>query len=165
MAERGIRLVYGGGSVGIMGVVANAAHEAGGSVKGIIPRSLSAREVTGSFVNADEMELVDTMHERKARMAELSDAFIALPGGFGTLDETFEAVTWTQLGIHDKPVGLLDVGGFYQPLLQQVQRAVEDGFVKPAHANIFVVHSEGPGLLDRLAEHLLPDSVLDWSKG
>ncbi len=128
LARRGIGLVYGGGSVGLMGVVADAVLAAGGEVTGVIPGFLHRREVAHGGV--DDLRVVGSMHDRKALMADLADAFVALPGGIGTFEELFEALTWTQLGVHDKPVALLDVGDFWAPVLALLDRAVDDGFLR-----------------------------------
>jgi uncharacterized protein (TIGR00730 family) len=154
MAERGLELVYGGGGIGLMGVIADAALIAGGRVTGVIPRTLVAREQ--AHPGGVAMHYVDTMHERKAKMAALADAFVAMPGGYGTLEELFETVTWAQLGIHKKPCALYNVGGYYDPLLEILDRAVVDGFIKPEFRE-FVFHEQDPErLLDRLATHRLP---------
>jgi uncharacterized protein (TIGR00730 family) len=144
IARRGWGVVYGGASVGLMGAVADAALAAGGEVQGVIPESMVTRELAHPRLSA--LHVTASMHERKARMHTLSDAFLALPGGFGTLDETFEAITWAQLGIHRKPIGLLDVDGFWQPLLRWIERAVRDGFVPAPHAAALHVH-EGIGAM------------------
>ncbi|XP_066306450.1 cytokinin riboside 5'-monophosphate phosphoribohydrolase LOG isoform X1 [Miscanthus floridulus] len=128
LVERGIDLVYGGGSIGLMGLVSHAVHDGGRHVIGVIPKSLMPREVTGEPVG--EVRAVSGMHERKAEMARFADAFIALPGGYGTLEELLEVITWAQLGIHKKPVGLLNVDGFYDPLLSFIDMAVNEGFIK-----------------------------------
>jgi uncharacterized protein (TIGR00730 family) len=127
LAERGIGLVYGGGSVGLMGRVADAAMAAGGEVVGIIPDFLNRVEI--AHPGLTRLEVTSSLHERKARMAELSDGFLALPGGLGTFEEVFEAMTWTQLGVHDKPVGLVDVSGFWAPAAALLDRALADGFI------------------------------------
>jgi len=155
LAERGIGLVYGGGNVGLMGVVADAALAAGGEVIGVIPRSLFEREI--AHTGLTDLRIVHSMHERKAMMADLSDAFIAMPGGVGTLEEFFEAVTWTQLGLHQKACGLLDVDGFYAPLVSFLDRVVQEGFVRTGHRGIVVTDSDPGGLLDKLAGAALPD--------
>jgi uncharacterized protein (TIGR00730 family) len=147
-ASRGITLVTGGGHVGLMGVVADAALAAGGRVHGVIPEGLKARELAHQGLTA--LDVTDSMHARKARMHALSDAFVALPGGFGTLDELFEALTWSQLGLHRKPVGLLDVDGFWQPLLAMVRAQVDGGFVSPEHAAMLVPAAAPAALLDAL---------------
>lgn len=155
LAERGIGLVYGGGNVGLMGVVADAALAAGGEVIGVIPRSLFEREI--AHAGLTDLRIVHSMHERKALMADLADAFIAMPGGVGTFEEFFEAVTWTQLGLHRKPCGLLDVDGFYAPLEAFIDRAVHEGFIRQGHRGIVVTDSDPEALVDRLAAAALPD--------
>jgi uncharacterized protein (TIGR00730 family) len=151
LAARGLGLVYGGASVGLMGAVADAALCAGGEVIGVIPRSLVRAEVAhGGLV---DLRVVETMHERKALMAELADAVIALPGGTGTLDELFELFTWSQLGLHAKPIGLLDVAGYWQPLLAFLDHAVTERFLRAEHRDTLLVETEPERLLDRLAEH------------
>ncbi|KAG0486590.1 hypothetical protein HPP92_008685 [Vanilla planifolia] len=158
LVRRKVGLVYGGGSVGLMGLVSKAVHMAGGSVIGIIPWTLMSEEVgraelydgqvTGESVG--EVRAVANMHERKAEMARLSDAFIALPGGYGTLEELLEVITWAQLGIHTKPVGLLNVEGYYNSLLDFVDRAVDEGFIKPIDRRIIVSASNAQDLLQKL---------------
>ncbi|MFP5246901.1 MAG: TIGR00730 family Rossman fold protein, partial [Thermoanaerobaculia bacterium] len=133
-AREGIALVYGGGSVGLMGELADAVLHAGGEVIGVIPHALWAREV--GHRGLTDLRIVDTMHERKAMMADLADAFIALPGGLGTLEEIFEIWTWAQLGLHAKPVGFLDVNGFYTPLMQFLERAARERFLRDEHRSI-----------------------------
>jgi uncharacterized protein (TIGR00730 family) len=159
LATKGIGLVYGGGNVGLMGVVADAALAAGGEVIGVIPQALADREVAHTRVT--DLRVVDSMHTRKAMMADLSDAFIAMPGGVGTFEEFFEAVTWTQLGLHRKPCGLLNAGGFYSPLAVFIDQAVTEGFIKPVHRAIIVVDDDPARLLDRLGNVTLPD-VAKW---
>ena len=149
LVARGIGLVYGGGDVGLMGVIANTVLDAGGEVIGVIPQALVDREVEHHGLT--ELHVVDSMHTRKKMMADLSDAFIAMPGGVGTFEEFFEVVTWTQLGIHRKPCGLLDVEGFYQPLEQFIDRAVAEGFIKPLHRGSIVMDTDPARLLDRLS--------------
>ena len=149
LAEAGVGIVYGGGKVGLMGVVADAALAAGGEVIGVIPQSLVAREIAHAGLTA--LHVVDTMHERKARMAALADAFVALPGGVGTLEELFEVWTWGQLGLHAKPCGLLDVAGYYRPLLAFVDQGVAEGFIRPAQRRTRVVDDDAARLIDRLA--------------
>ena len=148
-ARRGLTLVYGGGNVGMMGVLADAALAAGGEVVGVIPRFLERREV--GHPGLTRLELVDSMHERKARMASLADAFVALPGGLGTLEELFEVWTWNLLGIHAKPCGLLDVEGYFSPLVEFLDRSVEEAFVSTAHRAILSVDDDPDRLLERLA--------------
>jgi len=149
LAGRGLGLVYGGGKVGLMGEVANGALAVGGEVIGVIPQALVERELAHEGVG--ELRVVGSLHERKAVMAELADAFVALPGGFGTLDELMEQLTWSQLGLHAKPVGLLDVGGYWGPLIALAQHAVEHGFVREADLGAVAVAHDGAALLDRLA--------------
>jgi hypothetical protein len=159
LAKRGIRLVYGGGQVGLMGVVADAALENGGDVLGVITEALVAKEVMHRGLA--HLQVVGTMHERKAAMADAADAFVMLPGGFGTLDEFFEVVTWTQLGIHAKPCGVLNAAGFFEPLRALVDGAVTAGFVHPAHRDMIVADEDAARLLDRLAAWT-PVTVSKW---
>jgi len=159
LAERGIGLVYGGGNVGLMGVVADAVLAAGGEAIGVIPRSLFEREI--AHTGLTDLRVVHSMHERKAMMADLSDAFIAMPGGVGTFEEFFEAVTWTQLGLHQKNCGLLDVDGFYTPLVAFIDRAVQEGFIRPQHRGIVVTDRSPAALLDRLAA-AAPPALPKW---
>ena len=146
----GLGVVYGGGRVGLMGAVADAALAEGGEVIGVIPSALQRREIAHRGLT--ELHVVDSMHERKAMMAQLSDAFAALPGGFGTMDELVEAVTWSQLGIHSKPVGLLDVAGYWQPLRRLVDNAVDQGFVAPAGRDLLIWSDDPAELLTALGE-------------
>lgn len=148
LAERGIGLVYGGGGIGLMGILADAVLVAGGTVEGVIPRSLLEREL--AHAGLTRLHVVETMHERKARMAELAAAFVALPGGIGTLDELFEIWTWRQLGFHDKPIGLLNAGGYFDPLVQFLDRSVGEGFLEPSHRGLLQVADAPAGLLDAL---------------
>ncbi|MFV3287311.1 TIGR00730 family Rossman fold protein [Pseudomonas sp. NY11955] len=154
IARRGLTLVYGGGAVGLMGVVADAAMAAGGEVVGIIPQSLLDAEV--GHKGLTRLEVVDGMHARKARMAELSDAFIALPGGLGTLEELFEVWTWGQLGYHAKPLGLLDVNGFYDKLGGFLDHIVEEGFVRPQHRAMLLLAQQPEELLDGMERFVAP---------
>ena len=149
LAARGIRLIYGGGHVGLMGVLAGAVLAGGGEVFGVITRTLEAKEIAHPGLTT--LTVVDTMHERKAVMADAADAFIMLPGGYGTLDEFFEVVTWTQLGIHAKPCGVLDVAGYFDPLRALLDGAARGGFIRPAHRDLVLTESEPAPLLDRLA--------------
>lgn len=149
LADRGIRLVYGGGSVGLMGTVANAALTAGGQATGVIPQSLYDAEV--GHEGLTELEIVDDMHARKARMATLADAFLALPGGIGTFEELFEVWTWAQLGYHDKPIGLLNAAHFYDPLLTFLSHTLEQGFIRPSCRELLLVDTDPARLVDRLA--------------
>jgi hypothetical protein len=152
IGERGWRLVYGGGNVGLMGEVADAALAAGAAVLGIIPDSLMRREV--GHPGLTELQVVATMHERKQRMAEQADAFVALPGGIGTLEELFEVWTWRHLGYHDKPVALLDVGGFWQPLRAFMQSTQVAGFVDAGQMAMLQTHEEPAALMTALAQAL-----------
>jgi uncharacterized protein (TIGR00730 family) len=148
LAARGLGLVYGGGHIGLMGVVADAVLQAGGSVIGVIPRSMVERELAHRQLT--ELHVVETMHQRKALMAERADGFAALPGGFGTADELFEILTWRQLRLHSKPIGLLNVAGFFDPLLAWLDRAVADGFVRSEHRGLIRVAAEPESLLEGL---------------
>ena len=156
---RDLTVVYGGASVGLMGAVADEALAAGGRVVGVIPQALVDREI--AHPGLTEQHVVGTMHERKARMYDLSDGVVALPGGFGTLDELFEALTWTQLGLHAKPVGLLDVEGWWQPLLAYLDRAVDDGLLHPRNRELVLVDDDPGALLDRMAAWR-PVAVEKW---
>ena len=160
LAERHIGLVYGGASVGIMGAVADAVLRGGGEVIGVIPRALVQRELAHDHLT--ELRVVESMHERKALMADLSDAVIALPGGFGTFEELFETVTWSQLGIHRKAFGVLNVHGFYDGLLALVQHAVEEGFVPPEHRALILEAAEPEQLLDLMIGYEPPPPVVKW---
>ena len=151
LGARGAGLVYGGASVGLMGLVADAALSAGAHVIGVIPASMVGREL--AHPGLPDLRVVASMHERKALMADLADAFLALPGGMGTLDELFEILTWAQLGIHQKPVGLLDVRGYFQPLLAFADHAVAEGFIKPVHRQMMLVDGSPDPLLDALLAH------------
>ena len=149
LARRGLGLVYGGGNIGLMGMLADSMLQAGGEVIGVIPQSLVAKEVAHRGLT--ELRIVDTMHQRKAMMNELSDAFVALPGGFGTLDELFEILTWSQLGIHGKPVGLLNASGYYDSLLTMLDHAVEERFLRPAHRELVIADTEADSLVRHLS--------------
>ena len=164
LAERGIGLVYGGGNIGLMGAVADACLAAGGEVIGVIPQALMGKEVAGRPVDHQtltRLEVVDSMHTRKARMAELSDGFIALPGGFGTFEELCEILTWSQLGFHTKPVGVLNVAGFYDPLLALFDRAVSDGFLREQNRAMALVDTDIEKLLERMASYRA-EPVTKW---
>ncbi|KAG0484531.1 hypothetical protein HPP92_008610 [Vanilla planifolia] len=149
---RSIDLVYGGGSVGLMGLVSQAVYDGGRHVIGVIPKTLMLREITGETVG--EVKAVADMHQRKAEMARQSDAFIALPGGYGTLEELLEVITWAQLGIHDKPVGLLNVDGYYNSLLSFIDKAVEEGFINPSARHIIVSARTAKELVKKLEEYI-----------
>lgn len=159
IARRGGTLVFGGGCVGLMGVVADAVVGAGGRAIGVIPRALVEREIAHRGLT--ELLVVETMHERKQRMADLADAFVLLPGGFGSWDEFCEVVTWSQLGIHRKPLGVLDVSGYYAPLLSMADRAVAEGFVPASLRERLIVDENPSALLERLAASPEPRGV-EW---
>lgn len=150
LAKRGIGVVYGGASVGTMGALADAVLEAGGVITGVIPRSLVEREIAHGGLT--ELRTVETLHERKAMMADLSDAFIALPGGLGTLEELAEVWSWGQLGLHAKPLGLLDVDGYYKPLASQIDLMAAEGFLRAEYRAMLVVEDDASRLLDRFDE-------------
>ncbi|VTT99914.1 Uncharacterized protein OS=Pseudomonas sp. CFII68 GN=CFII68_07587 PE=4 SV=1: Lysine_decarbox [Gemmataceae bacterium] len=160
LAERKLGLVYGGGRVGLMGVVATAALEAGGTVLGVIPHALSHKEV--AMEGCTELVVVDSMHARKALMADRSDAFVALPGGYGTCDELFEILTWGQLGIHRKPVAVLNVCGFFTPLLAWLDHVVAEGLLKPKHRELLLVTDTVPNLLAKLTAWEPPAPTTKW---
>ena len=159
LAREGVALVYGGGSVGLMGELANAVLAAGGEAIGVIPHALWAREI--GHRGLTDLRIVETMHERKAMMADLADAFIALPGGLGTLEEIFEIWTWAQLGLHQKPVGFLDINGFFSPLMEFLDGAVRMRFLREEHRAIAVVESEASLLLKRF-DTWKPPRVEKW---
>lgn len=148
IAGRGIGIVYGGAGVGMMGALADAALDVGGKVIGVAPRRAFPDEA--SHTSLTELRIVGSMHRRKAVMTDLSDAFIALPGGFGTLDELFEAITWAQIGLHQKPIGLLNVDGYYDMLLAFVEHAFKEGFIGAAHRSLISVEDTPAALLDQL---------------
>ncbi len=154
LAGQKIGLVYGGAQVGLMGAVANGALENGGDVIGVLPRFLSRKEIAHESLT--DLILVETMHERKMKMYELSDGFIALPGGFGTLEELFEMLTWGQLGLHAKPVALFNVNGFYDPLLEIVRGMVAEGFLKVAYQDMLIVSNDIEDLLRRMRSYQAP---------
>ncbi len=158
-AGRGIEIVFGGGRAGLMGALANGALDAGGRVTGIIPEHLRDLEVHHNGVS--EMVVVDSMHTRKRRMFELSDAFCALPGGLGTLDETFEIITWKQLGLHDKPVVLVNVDGFWNPLLALLAHQLEAGYIRPRHAALYSVVESIESVFDTLDAAPAPSHPAD----
>lgn len=162
LAEREIGLVYGGASVGIMGVIADAVLSAGGDVIGVIPKHLMSVEIGHSGLT--ELHVTEDMHERKAKMAELSDAFLGLPGGVGTLEELSEVWTWAQLGLHGKPIGLLDVAGFFRPLRDFVDHMVTEGFLRPQHRDIVFVDPDPAALLDAFTSYR-PPAVPKWTDG
>jgi len=160
LVARDLGLIYGGSSTGIMGVLADAVLEAGGQVRGIMPRALVHKEIAHGGLT--ELRVTGTMHERKAMMAEMSDGFIALPGGFGTLEEIVEILTWGQLQLHEKPCGLLNVAGYYDHLLRFVAHAEEEGFLDPQHKEMLLVANDPSELLDKFESYRAP-KVQKWS--
>ena len=161
LAERGIRLIYGGGKTGLMGAVANGALEAGGEVVGVIIPSMNTSSL--AYDGLTRMDVPPDMHARKARMHELADGYIALPGGFGTFDELFETVTWAQTGAHEKPVGLLNVRNYYAPLLAAIDHAVEEGFVFKEHRDVLFIDPDPNTLIEKMAEYIHPhEAVKRW---
>jgi uncharacterized protein (TIGR00730 family) len=152
LAERGIGVVYGGGRLGLMGAVADSALEAGGEVIGVIPEALVGAEV--AHKGCTELHVVKNMHERKARFTDLSDGFVTIPGGVGTMDELWEAISWAQLGYHSKPVGVLNVAGFYDQLVAFNRNMIDVGFIREAHAGIMIVDDALDGLLDKMAAYV-----------
>lgn len=160
LVERGLELVYGGGSVGLMGVLADAVLAAGGRVTGVIPEGLARKELLHTGLS--KLHVVPTMHTRKALMADLADAFVAMPGGYGTFEEILEIITWFQLGIHRKPVGMLNVGGYYDPLARLFDHAVAEGFVRAEHRAIVSIEEDAGLLLDRLADGPVSLSTPKW---
>lgn len=159
LAERGITLVYGGASVGLMGVVADSVLEAGGEVIGVIPKRLVDREIAHS--NLTQLFIVDSMHERKAKMAALADGFVALPGGPGTLEEFFEVFTWAQLGEHHKPCGLLNINNYYAPLISLFDHMIAEKFLKKAYRSIVIVESDPSAIIEKFL-HYEPLQVAKW---
>jgi uncharacterized protein (TIGR00730 family) len=159
LAGRGLGLVYGGASVGVMGVVADAILENGGQAIGVIPYALATREVAHSGL--DDLFVVDSMHERKAKMAELSDGFIALPGGWGTIEEIFEMLTWAQLGFHKKPCGLLNISGYYDHLFTFLEHAIDQRFVREEYRPMIMMEESAGELLNRFGQYRAP-SVKKW---
>jgi uncharacterized protein (TIGR00730 family) len=162
MVHRGLGLVYGGASVGLMGVLADTVLARGGEVIGVIPRGLFRREI--SHEGLTQLHEVASMHERKALMADLSDGFIGLPGGFGTFDELFEIITWAQLGLHNKPIGLLNVAGYFAPFLALIVHASKAGFIPSSHQSL-LIHEENPtNLLDRFATYSPQAMIPKWTE-
>jgi len=159
MCERGIGLVYGGAAIGVMGAIANAVLEAGGEAIGVIPRSLAVKEV--AHTNLTELHVVASMHERKAMMAGLADGFIALPGGWGTLEEIFEILTWAQLGFHEKPCALLNIEGYYDNLFRFLENSFEQEFVNPLYRPMLIEARDSGALLDQFATYRAP-KVRKW---
>lgn len=161
LVKRGLGIVYGGASVGLMGTIADEMRDRGGEVIGVLPKGLFVREV--AHANLTTLHEVSTMHERKALMADLADGFIALPGGYGTFDELFEITTWAQIGLHKKPIGVLNTEGYFTPLMALVTHATTEGFILPLHAQL-LLQRETPGeLLDAFAAFQPPDDVMKWT--
>jgi len=160
IAGRGLQVVYGAGSTGMMGALADGALQAGGKVLGVIPALFNTPRLAHNGLTS--LEVVDTIHVRKARMIEISDAFIALPGGYGTLEELFEVLTWAQIGLHAKPVGLLNTNGYYNALLEQVERARSEGFIYQEHRSLFTCSERPDELLDGLMNFKPPTGLERW---
>lgn len=160
LAQSQIRIIYGGGKTGLMGALADSALAEGGTVIGVVPRSLFQPQLIHDHLT--ELKIVDSMHQRKALMTQMADAFIALPGGFGTLDELFETLTWIQIGIHRKPLGLLNINSYFLPLLAMVNHAQQEGFIYTNHRDLFAIEDDSQRLLKRLQNHRLPDHLEDW---
>ncbi|TPX64729.1 hypothetical protein SpCBS45565_g05659 [Spizellomyces sp. 'palustris'] len=162
LVKNGIALVYGGGDKGLMGIIARTVHEGGGNVVGIIPKAMTQFE---GMLLVGNVTIVPDMHTRKKKMEENCNAFIALPGGFGTFEELFEAITWAQLNIHSKPIGVLNTNGFYDPLIALIDRSIESGFIKPSNRELIVVRDNVSDLLTALREFKMPEDAqynLDW---
>jgi uncharacterized protein (TIGR00730 family) len=162
LAQHGIGLVYGAGNIGLMGVLADAVLQAKGEVIGVIPKALVEKEV--AHAQLTELHIVDTMHQRKALMADRADGFAALPGGYGTADELFEILTWAQLGLHAKPIGLLNVAGYFDPLLGWLERMVQEGFLKPKHFRLLQVAEQVEQLLNMLINYRAEQVEDKWIK-
>lgn len=160
IARRGFTLAYGAGSTGMMGAVANGALEAGGEVIGVIPTMFNTPALM--HVGLSRLEIVDTMHARKKRLVDISDAFIALPGGFGTFEELFEVLTWAQIGLHSKPVGVLNTQGYYTTLISAIDHARKEGFIYAEHRSLLVCASEPEELLDALESFRYPEGLDKW---
>jgi len=160
IASRGITVVYGAGSTGLMGAVANGALENGGEVIGVIPEIFNTPNLAHQGLT--RLEIVEDMHKRKARLAEISDAFVALPGGFGTFEELFEILTWAQIGLHKKPVGLLNVRSYFDPLMAAIDFACREGFIYNEHQALFTAADNPVTLLDALSNHAHPDGLERW---
>jgi uncharacterized protein (TIGR00730 family) len=163
LAERGIRLIFGGGKTGLMGAVANGVLEAGGEVIGVIIPSMNTKALAHDGLTRMEVPL--TMHARKAKMHELADGYIALPGGFGTFDELFETVTWAQTGAHEKPVGLLNIRNYYAPLMAAIDHAVQEGFIFQEHRDVLFMEEDPKVLIDRMDRYEHPrEAVKRWMR-
>lgn len=162
LVKNNFDLVYGGSCVGLMGEVANEVLKNGGNAIGVMPKSLFKGEIVHQSLT--ELIEVDTMHERKAKMSELSDSFIALPGGYGTFEELFEAVCWSQIGIHQKPVGILNIDNFYDPVLNMVNHAANEGFMNPSNKELLITAPDAGQLLDKMMNYERPDLGLKWKQ-
>jgi uncharacterized protein (TIGR00730 family) len=160
IAKRGMQLVYGAGRTGLMGAVADGALENGGEVTGVIPGYFNTPQLAHHGLT--RLEVVETIHLRKARLAELADAFVALPGGYGTFEEFFEILTWAQIGLHKKPIGLLNLRNYYAPLLEMVELARKEGFIYDEHLTLFHIHANPDILLDALTSHKPPENLDRW---
>jgi len=160
LARRNIQVIYGAGSTGLMGALAEGALHGGGEVIGIIPALFNTSVL--AHANLTKLEVVNSIHERKARMIELGDAFIALPGGFGTFEELFEVLTWAQIGLHNKPIGLLNTLGYFNPLLETIQHARQEGFIYEEHHSLFTCSSNSEELLEALANYQPPGGLERW---
>jgi hypothetical protein len=160
LVNRRMDLVYGGGGVGLMGVLADTVLSLGGRAYGVITEDLMACEV--GHLNLTELSVVSTMHERKSRMSAMADGFIAMPGGFGTFEELFEVITWAQLGLHSKPIGLLNVAGYFAPLLELIDQGVQKGFIQPSHRRLVIVSSEPGELVQGLLDYVPPAELDKW---
>lgn len=160
IAARGLELVFGGGKTGLMGAVADGALDSGGQVTGVIPGYFNTPQLAHGGLT--RMEVVETIHQRKARMVELADAFIALPGGYGTLEEFFEVLTWAQIGLHRKPIGLLNARGYYDPLLEMIEHVRAEGFIYAEHTGLFSAAEQPEALLAALENHIPPEGLEKW---
>lgn len=160
LALHGTSVIYGGGSTGMMGALANAALAAGGKVTGVLPRFFDTPELSHNRLT--ELHLVENMHERKAMMAELADGFIALPGGFGTFEELFEILTWAQIGLHTRPVGILNVGGYFDPMMALIDHAQQQGFIYTEHKDLLIVDGDPDDLLDMMKQYRVPKGLERW---
>ncbi|WP_337103034.1 TIGR00730 family Rossman fold protein [Paenibacillus sp. YIM B09110] len=162
LAAQNIELVYGGGKLGLMGRIAGSVLESGGKVIGVMPRGLFSGEVM--YTELTEFYEVANMHERKAKMSDLGDAYISMPGGLGTFEELFEMACWAQIGIHKKPIGLLNVRGFYNPLIDLLKHAVKEGFMRESNLDLFIVESDPDVLLERIANYKPSEQSFKWSE-
>jgi uncharacterized protein (TIGR00730 family) len=160
IAQAGIKLVYGAGKTGLMGAVANGALEAGGDVTGVVPTHLNRPQLIHAGLT--RLEVVASIHQRKARMSELADAFIALPGGYGTFEELFEMLTWAQIGLHEKPIGLLNTLGYYKPTLQMIQFALSEGFIYAEHKTLLTSDGDPHALLEKLQSYEVHQGLERW---